>query len=77
MAEESLKPHSADDGDYEEIAYEEVGRVCTALEELRDTVQSQNVRAYLDDAIHSVFYLVYEDDETDEEQTYLPFSDAA
>lgn len=70
MADEQLNLNSADDSEYEEIAYEEVDRVCAALEELRDSVESQNIQAYLDDAINNIHGLVYE--EGDEEQSILP-----
>ena len=77
MADEQLPLNPADDSEYEEIAYEEVDRVCAALEELRDTVESQNVQAYLDDAINDIFSLVYEEGADEEEPSILPFSDAA
>jgi hypothetical protein len=77
MADEQLPENPANDSEYEEIAYEEVDRVCAALEELRDTVESQNVQAYLDDAINNIFSLVYEECADEEDQSILPFSDAA
>lgn len=52
--------------EYEEISCEEVDRIVGILEELMSTVQSENVRAHLEDASNSIFYLVY--DEQDEEQ---------
>ena len=72
MADEQRNLNSADDSEYEEIAYEEVDRVCAALEELRDTVESQNIQAYLDDAINNIYGLVYEEGAEDEEQSILP-----
>ena len=78
MADEQLPPNPADDSEYEEICYEEVDRVCAALEELRDTVESQNIQAYLDDAINNIYGLVYDEAaEDDDDQSILPFSDAA
>ncbi|REJ89667.1 MAG: hypothetical protein DWQ34_19295 [Planctomycetota bacterium] len=59
-------PVADDDGDYEEISSEEVDRVVEALETLMATVESENIRWYLEDAIENVFHLVYsDDDETD------------
>ena len=76
MADEQLPPNPADDSEYEDISYDEVDRVCASLEELRDTVESLNIQAYLDEAINSVYELVYEEAE-DDDQTILPFSEAA
>ncbi len=79
MADEQLS-QPADDSEYEEISYEEVDRVCASLEELRDTVESLNVQAYLDEAINSIYELVYDEAdeaEADADQSILPFSDAA
>ena len=74
MADEQLPVNSADDSDYEEISYEEVDQVCASLEELRDAVESLNIKAYLDEAIHRIYDLVYEEDG---DASILPFSDAA
>lgn len=77
MSDEQLSQNPADDSEYEDISYEEVDRVCAALEELRETVESQNIKAYLDEAINSVYYLVYEEAEDDDDQSILPFPEAA
>ena len=78
MTEEQLPQEEAGDSEYEEISYEEVDRICASLEELRDTVESQNIKVCLDDAINSVYYLVYDEaDEDDGEDQILPFSEAA
>ena len=79
MADEQLS-QPADDSEYEEISYEEVDRVCASLEELRDTVESLNIQAYLDEAVNSIYELVYEEaaeEEQEQDQSILPFSDAA
>jgi len=76
MSEEQLPQDAADDSEYEEISYEEVDRICASLEELRDTVESQNIKAYLDDAINNVYFLVYDEADEDDDQI-LPFSEAA
>lgn len=78
MMDEQLPQSPADESEYEEISYEEVDRVCASLEEIRDTVESQNIQSYLDDVINNVYYLVYEESAEDgEDESILPFSDAA
>ena len=65
---------ATEESEFEEITSEEVDRVVGILEELIETVQSENVRSYLEDAMNSVYYLIYdEDDESDEE----PVAEAA
>lgn len=49
--------------EYEEITSDEVDRVIEELQRLSDTVSSENIKSYLEDAIEHVFLLVY--DETD------------
>lgn len=51
---------SADD--YEEISSVEVDRVVQALEELMQSVTSENIRAYLDEAADSIYSLIYDVD---------------
>ena len=48
--------------EYEEISSEEVDRVVAVLEDLVETVDSENVRTYLEDAVNGIYYLVYEDE---------------
>jgi hypothetical protein len=71
-----LPNNPAEDSEYEEIAYEEVDRVCASLEELRDAVESLNIQVYLDEAINNINNLVYEEADDDDQQI-LPFADAA
>ncbi|MBM83407.1 MAG: hypothetical protein CMJ78_22850 [Planctomycetaceae bacterium] len=52
--------------DYEEINSEEVDRVVAAIEELSESVESENIRAFLVEAANSVYSLVYDDSEGDE-----------
>ncbi|MEX0717932.1 MAG: hypothetical protein WD066_15160 [Planctomycetaceae bacterium] len=54
--------------EYEEISSDEVDRVVAALEALHDTVASENIQAALEEAINAIYFLVYDDDE-DEEQS--------
>jgi hypothetical protein len=52
--------------EYEEISGEEVDRVVESLEQLIASVQSENVKAYLDDALNSIYYLIHDEDEEEE-----------
>ena len=65
MAEEQLDSQ-ADGQEYEEITSDEVDSVVEQLERLAETVQSENIKSYLEDAINSIFFLVYEDDDSAE-----------
>jgi hypothetical protein len=65
MAEEQLGSQ-ADGQEYEEITSDEVDSVVEQLERLVETVQSENIKSYLEDAINSIFFLVYEDDDSAE-----------
>jgi hypothetical protein len=58
----------AEDGEdeYEEITSDEVDRVVAALENLMDTVESENILTYLEYAANEVFYLVYTDDDLED-----------
>lgn len=49
--------------DMEEITSEEVDRVVAALEKLIESVESENIRAYLEEASYQIFYLVYDDED--------------
>jgi len=52
--------------DYEEISSDEVDRVVAALEQLSESVASETIKGFLEECSTSVYYLVYEDDETAE-----------
>lgn len=52
--------------EYEEISSDEVDRVVAALETLRDSVESDTIKAFIDECSTSVYYLVYDDEETAE-----------
>jgi hypothetical protein len=63
-----LGPTDVSELDYEQISSDEVDRVVDELEELMETVESENIRAALEDAMNAVFYLVYDVvDEADED----------
>lgn len=55
-------PFDPNDNDYEEISSAEVDRVVQALEELMQSVTSENIRAYLDEAADNVYSLIYDVD---------------
>ena len=60
MADEQL---DGQDGlEYEEITSDEVDRVVEELERLAESVQSENIKSYIEDAINSIFFLVYDDE---------------
>lgn len=62
----------ADADEFEEITSDEVDRVVAALEDLIDSVESENIRTYLEDAMNSVYFLVYDDeDDADGEEDVL------
>ena len=60
---EHLIPDSDDAAEYEEITSDEVDRVIDELERLMERVSSENIKSYLEDAVTSIFYLVYEQDD--------------
>lgn len=51
------------DEDYEEISSDEVDRVVEALESLMATVDSENIRFFLEEATNNIYLLIYDDDE--------------
>jgi hypothetical protein len=65
MADDQLDAQ-ADGQEYEEITSDEVDSVIEQLERVMETVQSENIKSYLEDAINNIFFLVYETDETAE-----------
>ena len=48
--------------DYEEISSDEVDRVVEALESLMATVDSENIRYFLEEATNNIYLLIYDDD---------------
>ena len=61
MADEQLGGQS-EGLEYEEITSDEVDRVVEELERLSESVQSENIKSYIEDAINSIFFLVYDDE---------------
>ncbi|QDT25675.1 hypothetical protein [Gimesia panareensis] len=58
---------SEENEEFEEITSEEVDRVVAALESLIESTDSENIRSYLEEAMNEIYYLVYEDEEGEEE----------
>lgn len=52
--------HPIDPNEYEEISSAEVDRVVESLELLIDSVSSENIRAYLNEAADNVYSLIYD-----------------
>ncbi len=64
--DESYEPIEGIDGDeFEEICSEEVDRVVGILEDLIPTVDSENIKSHLEEAMNAIYFLVY--DESDAE----------
>ena len=63
MADVQLDDQANDGLEYEEITSDEVDRIVEQLERLSETVKSENIKSYIEDAINSIFFLVYEEDE--------------
>jgi hypothetical protein len=66
MADEQLDDQANDGLEYEEITSDEVDRIVEQLERLSETVKSENIKSYIEDAINSIFFLVYEEDDSAE-----------
>ncbi|MCA9027728.1 MAG: hypothetical protein KDA86_21135 [Planctomycetaceae bacterium] len=49
--------------EFEEISSDEVDRVVEALEGILATVESENIQAYLEEAINQIFTLVYDEED--------------
>ena len=65
MAAEQLDDQN-DGQEYEEITSDEVDTVVEQLARLVETVRSENIKSYLEDAINKMFFLVYTDDDSAE-----------
>lgn len=67
-----------DGEEYEEISGEEVDRVVDSLEQLIESVESENIKAFLDDALNNIYYLVHDEEEEEyEDDADEPLADAA
>ncbi|MFQ5733555.1 MAG: hypothetical protein ACE5KM_16575 [Planctomycetaceae bacterium] len=65
-----------DGEEFEEITSDEVDRVVERLEELIESVQSENISNILEDAMNGIYYLVYDDDDEAEDDDQI-LSEAA
>jgi hypothetical protein len=63
MAEENLSGRLNEGEEYEEITSDEVDRVVEQLERLMETVSSENIKSYLEDAVNNIFFLLYDDED--------------
>jgi hypothetical protein len=52
--------------EFEEITSDEVDRVVEQLEKLIETVSSENIKSYLEEAVNNVFFLLYDDEDSAE-----------
>lgn len=58
---------SAEEENFEEISSDEVDRVVSNLETLAETVESENIRTYLEEAINNIYYLVYDEEDLEDD----------
>jgi hypothetical protein len=63
MAHENLDGRLNEGEEYEEITSDEVDRVVEQLEKLMETVSSENIKSYLEEAVNNIFFLLYEDED--------------
>ncbi len=59
------------EAEYEEISSDEVDRVVASLEELMESTTSDNIRTHLEEAMNAVFYLVYDENDLEDEEEDL------
>ncbi len=68
--EETIEMEDAENQDvdeYEEIDSDEVDRVVTALEELTNSIESENIRHIIEEASNNIYFLVYSEEEDEGE----------
>ncbi|GAB4154716.1 MAG: hypothetical protein Tsb009_31370 [Planctomycetaceae bacterium] len=56
-----------DDDEFEEISSDEVDSVVAQLETIIESVSSENIKTLLEDALNSVYFLVYDESDLDDE----------
>jgi DNA-binding transcriptional regulator GbsR (MarR family) len=66
MANENLDGRLDENEEFEEITSDEVDRVVEQLEKLMETVSSENIKSYLEEAVNHIFFLLYDEDESAE-----------
>lgn len=65
--EDELQIAAPAEDDYEEIDSDEVDRVVSALEALGNSTESENIRHLIEEASNQIYYLVYSEEDEDEE----------
>ena len=55
--------------EFEEISSEEVDSAVEALDRLIAGMQSENIKHYLEEAASNIYYLVYEEEADDEDES--------
>ena len=73
--DEELDSEEESEEEFEEITSDEVDRVIETLENLVENVQSENIRAHLENAVNEIFYLVYNDEDLESDDD--PAAEAA
>jgi hypothetical protein len=63
MADENLDGHLNDGEEFEEITSDEVDRVVEQLEKLIESVSSENIKSYLEEAANNIFFLLYDEED--------------
>lgn len=53
---------------FEEITSEEVDRVVAQLETLIESTNSENISSFLEEAMNEIYYLVYEEETSEDEE---------
>jgi hypothetical protein len=66
MADENLDGPLDENEEFEEITSDEVDRVVEQLEKLIETVSSENIKSYLEEAVNKIFFLLYDDEDSAE-----------
>ena len=64
----NLAAATSEGDEYEEISSDEVDHVVESLEKLMETVESENIQAFLEEASANILGLVYDEEELDELQ---------
>lgn len=63
MADANLDGRLNENEEFEEITSDEVDRVVEQLEKLMETVSSENIKSYLEEAVNNIYFLLYDDED--------------
>jgi hypothetical protein len=66
MANENLDGRLEENEEFEEITSDEVDRIVEQLEKMIETVTSENIKAYLEEAVNNIYFLLYDEDDNAE-----------